>query len=585
MAFRKYAFYALLSAILLILALSFFYFLHTNYNALCTRLLTSINKLNRAEEFKQKYFTKKLFYSIRILSGVLLLMGVVAALFLKNRSYAAFNYLINSILYFLINVRSFFSNSFKGNKYLIIYAIILLVITCFNIFQQPIMYDEATTGIDYIRSGVIPSAIYYNAPNNHIFYNVLSSIIYKIPLDLKIESRIVDLLIIFSCFIILFRLLERYYGKNIALISTTLFCYCFPIMLYAFQARGYLMLTFFALIQIYSALKIISNATQNSRFYWMTFSLSSILGFYTMPSFLYPYVAINIFLLFCGGNSVGQIKTLIINNIIIGIIVLLLYTPVFVVNGVQAVTNNQYVQRQSLGIILNSMIPYLMGVYGWLMGINNNLGAIPAFILFVILLVNMLRHSDQHLKAIRILSIIFILSPFFILPIHRAIPFNRNWIYLVVPFIFCFSELLLSVSAVKSHLKLNFINSRMIAFMSSFLIILLGLFYFNEKVKIENSYTVDLANYSKIKLNDIKTIYSNNFLGETYMLFDIYRCDHRKHISISRNDSTISGNDVIILNSGTDPVLVNRIQKMNNYILLFSNYRMIVFVRNDLIKS
>ena len=125
----------------------------------------------------------------------------------------------------------------------------------------------------------------------------------------------------------------------------------------------------------------------------------------------------------------------------------------------------------------------------------------------------------------------------------------------------------------------------MIAFMSSFLIILLGLFYFNEKVKIENSYTVDLANYSKIKLNDIKTIYSNNFLGETYMLFDIYRCDHRKHISISRNDSTISGNDVIILNSGTDPVLVNRIQKMNNYILLFSNYRMIVFVRNDLIKS
>lgn len=63
-------------------------------------------------------------------------------------------------------------------KLKIIYLLIIPVFTSlFLITNLPITYDEAFTYLNFIDRGILVSSTYYPAPNNHVLYSIISSLL------------------------------------------------------------------------------------------------------------------------------------------------------------------------------------------------------------------------------------------------------------------------------------------------------------------------------------------------------------------------------------------------------------------------
>ena len=89
---------------------------------------------------------------------------------------------------------------------------------------------------------------------------------------------------------------------------------------------------------------------------WIWFGISSILGFYTIPSFLYPFITLNlVILLYNRPNRCWQFIT----NAIVTIITIALYLPVIIVNGLDALTNNPWVKPIDRNVVISGMPSFL----------------------------------------------------------------------------------------------------------------------------------------------------------------------------------------------------------------------------------
>jgi hypothetical protein len=164
-----------------------------------------------------------------------------------------------------------------------------------------------------------------------------------------------------------------------------------------------------------------------------------------MPSFLYPYATtfLFLFLIFVKEKKLLCIKKLIFSAFITGITVLLLYLPVFINSGIDAVIANSYVRRWGLLRIAKNLPHHF----------NESsifLSYLPLFIslpLLGILIWKLKKISWNNEVKFAVFTII--ITPFILL-IHRVTPFPRTWIYLLVPVFFLLATYLnLSVKIYK----------------------------------------------------------------------------------------------------------------------------------------
>ena len=173
---------------------------------------------------------------------------------------------------------------------------------------------------------------YYPYPNNHPLYSVLAWPFSKLPLTLVWKIRLPVLLLGMACIWPAFRLFEKLTRYKFAAVAGVLILTClFPFGRFSVYGRGYLLQMLIALLILLYYQRSLS---RNESPPLMLLTVFYVLGFYTMPTFLYfATIALPIFgVVFWHRNLITPTKYAK-HLFIIGLLTGLLYLPYIITNG------------------------------------------------------------------------------------------------------------------------------------------------------------------------------------------------------------------------------------------------------------
>ncbi|MBK0401934.1 glycosyltransferase family 39 protein [Adhaeribacter sp. BT258] len=245
----------------------------------------------------------------------------------------------------------------------------ILIITerFYYLFQFPIHTDEAASYFLFIQNGIWATATFYPIPNNHLLQNLLASALTPFFSEpfwiLRLPPLLFSLLLTFSGFLIT----RRFSDFTTAYLASGLFGFsCFTLFM-ATQGRGYMLLTLLAVLAFASIMRALQTGKAG---YWSIFSLLSVLGFYTVPTFLYPFAVCvfvaGIYILFQKQWQKIPKMTLAGATVLSG--TLLLYMPLLLVSGPEALFGNKYLRRLTPEQFWEQLPLYLRESQGFLMG-------------------------------------------------------------------------------------------------------------------------------------------------------------------------------------------------------------------------
>ncbi len=302
-------------------------------------------------------------------------------------------------------------------------ATIPIVLSLYFAFHIPVEIDEAFTYLNFSSRSPVVSLTYYPAPNNHIFFSLLTSLSTSLPfgsqlLLLRLPSVLIYIFTLFA----FFSFTREYLTQNAAILATAVFGLLFSTLYYGFLARGYGLLMLCFIMACYAAFKIVESP---NRLAWLVFIVFSILGFYTMPSFLYPYLALNLFVLL---SDRSKLSKLLLSGVITVAIVTVLYLPVILVNGLEALAGNEYVRPISRATVIAGLPAFLLNTLEVLFGY-------PAFLILALFIAALIVVTIAKPK-LATFALTLILAPILFLIIHSVLPFPRTLIFFTAVIIF-----------------------------------------------------------------------------------------------------------------------------------------------------
>jgi len=305
---------------------------------------------------------------------------------------------------------------FKNLKdpYILVLLFIPLFASVYFGIIMPVSYDEALTYVDFTHGPIAYCLSSYPLPNNHILHSIFTHITVHIPIgDLLFRIRISPIIFSLLTWIIAYSFVKRFYSRKTALLVTAISSVLFMSIYYSYMSRGYALVSLFFIISLFASFNIIKYGSRNKD--WAIFSISSVLGFYAVPSFLYPFLTINL-LIFV--YNYKDIKQQVIFNLFVALFTLLLYFPIILHQGFEALTSPV---KERLWVI--SYLPlFFKNTFNEIFGISIIFTVIPILFCFFIAL-------KERVWPTIILWLLFGLSPIILLIGHSVIPFPRTFIY------------------------------------------------------------------------------------------------------------------------------------------------------------
>lgn len=351
------------------------------------------------------------------------LVFIVALVYMAYRPHVFINNLRKGY-YFLRDYASITLRMIRGSK-VKYFLLTSFVATVYFAYCYPVTLDEPQSYFYFMKPATWEALALYPFPNNHILSSVISGIISEIPwIDLLFKIRIPVLFVSLFTWIFAYRFVRKYYTENLALFVVAIGTVVATNLQHAYIARGYAYVMLFVVIGLYAAYNIVYNGNRHRD--WLAFAISSVLGAYTMPSYLYPFLSISIFIFIY--NYKG-IKTQILYSVFVGVLVFVLYTPLLAVTGLEGLTSNEYVATIDRMVVLRSLPGFLLGtiVHIFYMPHYFLLALFGAVVLFT------LYKRDKRTLAV---WGVFIITPCLFLVLHSVIPFFRTFFYYGFLFIF-----------------------------------------------------------------------------------------------------------------------------------------------------
>lgn len=414
--FLKYA----LLVVALLFALLFVATMVEGYTGTVGRMVQLLNVEHYSEQIHALITVEK----FRIVQTLLIvLVGVFVVWF------AFFEPLFQRISAFAKDMVSSVFRVFKfglaGNtKYILVIPMLAAVAFA---HYHPVTYDEAWTYMNFTDRGILSSIGYYPAPNNHVLHSLLTNLTVHLPflpplMNLRISA------IFFGVVTILFTayFVNKHFNEQLALIVAGISATLPMSIYYGFISRGYGLVVLCLIVSLHFVFNILKSHHPKRDFVF--FSLFSVIGFYTMPSYLYPYILLNVILLWKGFEHV---KMQIISGLCTVVLVAVLYAPIVVLNGLKSLIGNAYVAPidrfevlQRLPSFLSSTIQSITGMH-WFLVLFLIVGS-------VIYALSRRRKPFLH----RELLLVFLIGPPVLLLVHSVIPFSRTFNYYGFIFIF-----------------------------------------------------------------------------------------------------------------------------------------------------
>lgn len=249
-------------------------------------------------------------------------------------------------------------------------------INLYQICHLDLIYDEIWTFLYFTRHAPIMAIATYPAPNNHVLFSLISSMLYQIGVSDLWALRLPVFLFSILCNIFFWLFIKEYFNRTAAFTGLSFFAFCLPMSFYGVYGRGYILLIFFTIISLWALLKWVTQP--DNKMPILVFVIACVAGFYSIPTFLYIYILWTVFALlkkvFFLSNTGVQLKTAFIIkfikvSFIIAVLVILLYSPILMVYGLgHSFSNMSQFKIEGIGLLLQQFPTYLKRVFDFFGG-------------------------------------------------------------------------------------------------------------------------------------------------------------------------------------------------------------------------
>jgi len=315
-------------------------------------------------------------------------------------------------------------------------ALIGILVRVFYL-SRPMCSDEAYTCINFVLKPLYAGLSDYPEPNNHLFNTFLSHIAYLLlgnrPWVVRLPAFFAGIAMIPASY----ALIRIFYNKHAALLTAGLTTSSLPLIGYSTQTRGYTLVCLFFLLLFALATQIIQlynakNTLLSKNQAWLIFVILASLGFYSIPTMLYPLGIITVWLILSVRKEKKQFfKDLFFALAMTGIITVMLYMPVLIISGIGSVIGNKYVSVRSWQH-LTSHFPLFLHVT-WRQW-NLALPRLAAIVAITGFIASQVFHKRLTRHRVSIILAVFI-SCFPLLIIQKTVGYARTWLFLLPVFI------------------------------------------------------------------------------------------------------------------------------------------------------
>jgi uncharacterized membrane protein len=315
---------------------------------------------------------------------------------------------------------------------LFLFIIMLLAVGVRLLYiNLPMRCDEALTYSRYASPPLWIGLSLYNATNNHVFHTLLVHIVTALfgnqPWIIRLPALAAGFLVVPA----LYFMIRSLYNKHAALLAAGLAASSSFLIEFSVNARGYTLICLFFIVLLLLARYLMRH---NNAAAWVIFVIVSVLGAYTIPMMIYPFGSvitwIAVSMVFKDERQLPArvlLKNVCIALIFTGILTLLVYAPVFIASGFNAVTHPSIaVERSFRNLGAGRWLAHFRLWDYW----NRDVPGFLRFLFFAgcgLCVVAHRRVSSTRVPAIAaaiVWCVSFYLS-------HRVIMFKRTWLFLL----------------------------------------------------------------------------------------------------------------------------------------------------------
>jgi hypothetical protein len=307
--------------------------------------------------------TESLFSQLRIASlvaGVLLTlcgsMLLVAGRKMQMRIEAGITRLLKQVLSDVMGIardgRIFFRTN-QASLLLVAGLIVLGAAIRITQINRPMEHDEAYTFVAFASRPIQTLISDYHLPNNHIYHSLLVHLSCRLfgnhPWAVRLPALAAGIGLIPAVFI----LAAQLYNRRVAVVCAALIIPIPYLVYYSTSGRGYTLVALHSLVSFSLAIYV---AQKKNLAAWGAMVITLALGFYAVPVMLYPAGILFTWLAFHAvmgtyGKDYPSRKDftiyLLSAGIAMAVLVFLLYAPVLITSGVNAVFGNKFVKPLS----------------------------------------------------------------------------------------------------------------------------------------------------------------------------------------------------------------------------------------------
>ncbi len=483
------------------------------------------------DNIKKKFFTPLFFQGLKI---IFLVFFGVFLLFYKRifQFFLIFFQKIKHKSKVYLRFLKFLNQKIKKNPtkflYFLGFFLLIFVVLGYYAVYFPALEDEVFAYTQLVSRGFFINIVYYPGPNHHVFFDLIAYFLSFFEYFFIEKYYILRFISVICGGILGVKLLNYCYnspplwgearGGVQKYVPILLFFFIFfaqsPLFLMLFLGRGYALQILFGVILIENFVKQQAKA----RWYDKNIVFWAVLGFYTIPTFLYVWVSLMVyFQLLEGLKPSKSFYKIIFLNFWVAFWVFLLYSPIFLVSGIGSVFANDWVKSLSFGQFFSGYFEYFYKVFDYLFPIFPEffgilLGILGIFLIFFV----------EKKRKILYLSLIF--TPFVLIFFQKILPPERIFTYFYVVFLVVFLEFL--------NKPIRFLKPyRFEYFFLAFFIF----FYFGKnhiKIHFEDSKYhifakefVKKYNQNAVLKNQKIKIYVHDFSDKTYLMYEFLKND------------------------------------------------------------
>jgi hypothetical protein len=317
---------------------------------------------------------------------------------------------------------------------LVLIAAVALILRLVPIYDV-MTHDESYTFVVFGSTSLFNIVTNYQLPNNHILNSVLiyfsTHLLGNQPWAVRLPALTAGLLLVPATY----GLAKSMYDKYTALLGALLVAVLPGAIIYATSGRGYSLVALFTVLSLWLAIHLRS---EKNLFAWSLLVLFSALGFYSVPVYLFPFGMVFAWLFFDtlagGADAYGSkrnfLKYWLLAGLATAILVLLLYTPVFIYSGGDKVFGNHWVTPQGWTGYLPSIPGHIAGFWQEWTGHFSSLWTYTLLLGFLLGLVFHARLSPLRFP-LQFAAFLWITA---LLLIQRPEGVTKIWVFLQAPF-------------------------------------------------------------------------------------------------------------------------------------------------------